>query len=111
MALYEEIKTGNTQVAGAFIMTVGGTGAVYKPSRIATYKVNISPDTATVGSVAIEAKAYQSPDFQPVFDESGAAMTISLTATDTVYFDCDAVALRFTPTGADGTFYVAITVY
>lgn len=106
---FKETNSGKTQGDGAFTVTLAGND--YKPYLKCHVQVTVEPGTATTGSVAIEVSPYLATAFEPVYDDVGAALTVSLADMETVEFAAALSDIKFTPSGADGTYNVFVTVW
>lgn len=109
MHVFHSSSTGKTQAGGAFTVTIAGND--YKPYQRATVQVTVEPGTATTGSVAITVSPYLTSSFEPVYDDAGSALAVSLADMETVEFSCALSDIQFTPSAADGTYNVYVTVW
>ena len=107
--VFKEVNLGKAQADGAFTVTLSGND--YKPYLKSYVQVTVEPDTATTGSIAIEVSPYLPSTFEPVYDDLGAPLTVSLSAMETVEFAAALSDIKFTPTAVDLLYNVYVTVW
>lgn len=103
---YQIAIKGAVQGDGAQTVTIPKSSYTKEKVGVVLHQVTIEPDGATVGTVAIEWLPWGSSTYEELKDNMGNAIVASLTRAESYSFTANAVAIKCTPAGADGTYNI-----